>query len=99
MTNGETVRNEESKKPRQINLLQTVERPECESSREMEIEQRINMKFYYKLETKGEETHAMLIHVFGTDTESRKRTRDSLNFSGLTQRTSHVPVDPNDSQH
>ena len=75
-TNGETARSKERKKPTQISLLRAVERCVCENSRQVEMEQRINMKFCYKLGKTATETHAMLVQVYRTDAVSRKCVYD-----------------------
>jgi len=51
-----------------VNPLWAVERSQCESA----MEQRVNIKFCYKLGKTAMETHGMLVQVYGTEAVSRK---------------------------
>lgn len=62
-TIGETAKSKKSQKLRQNNLLCAVERCMLENSHDIEIDQRINIKFCYKLGKIATETHTMLVQV------------------------------------
>ncbi|KAJ4447940.1 hypothetical protein ANN_09949, partial [Periplaneta americana] len=53
-------------------ILRTVERSQCERKCHSAMEQRVNIKFCYKLGKTATETHGMLVQVYGREAVSRK---------------------------
>ncbi|GBM46699.1 hypothetical protein AVEN_244145-1 [Araneus ventricosus] len=45
---------------------------ECEKVGHCEMEQRVNIKFYFKVGKTATETHEMLVKVYGVDAVSKK---------------------------
>ncbi|KAJ4444990.1 hypothetical protein ANN_06789 [Periplaneta americana] len=55
-----------------VNRLRPVERSQCERKCHSAMEQRVNIKFCYKLGKTATETHGMLVQVYGREVVSRK---------------------------
>ncbi|KAJ4440585.1 hypothetical protein ANN_08730 [Periplaneta americana] len=55
-----------------VNRLRPVERSQCERKCHSTMEQRVNIKFCYKLGKTATETHGMLVQVYGREAVSRK---------------------------
>ncbi|KAJ4448109.1 hypothetical protein ANN_10121 [Periplaneta americana] len=55
-----------------VNRLRPVERSQCERKCHSAMEQRVNIKFCYKLGKTATETHGMLVQVYGREAVSRK---------------------------
>ncbi|KAJ4427673.1 hypothetical protein ANN_25322 [Periplaneta americana] len=55
-----------------VNRLRPVERSQCERKCHSAMEQRVNIKFCYKLGKTATETHGMLVQVYGEEAVSRK---------------------------
>ncbi|KAJ4444890.1 hypothetical protein ANN_06688 [Periplaneta americana] len=55
-----------------VNRLRPVERSQCERKCHSAMEQRVNIKFCYKLGKTATETHGMLVQVYGKEAVTRK---------------------------
>ncbi|KAJ4447653.1 hypothetical protein ANN_09660 [Periplaneta americana] len=55
-----------------VNRLRPIERSQCERKCHSTMEQRVNIKFCYKLGKTATETHGMLVQVYGREAVSRK---------------------------